>query len=48
MAALYCIDLNLDQKMSETRLKIKNIGVGFIPIFVAKIHRPAIKDFWKP
>jgi hypothetical protein len=33
--------------MSETRLKIKNIGVGFIQIGAAKSHHRAIRDFWK-
>jgi hypothetical protein len=33
--------------MSETMDKIKNIGVDFIQIGAAKIHRRAIKDFWK-
>jgi hypothetical protein len=31
--------------MSETRLKIINIVVGFIQIGAAKSHRHAIKDF---
>jgi hypothetical protein len=37
MAALPCNEIdNLDQKMSETRLKIKNISVVFIQIGAAK------------
>jgi hypothetical protein len=31
--------------MSETGLKIKNIGVGFIQTGAVKSHRRAIKDF---
>jgi hypothetical protein len=40
MAALSCIDLiiYIGPKMSETRLKLKNIGVGFIQIGTVKSH----------